>query len=58
MDYNEVYNLWDNGFSIADISNELQIDRHTVKDILKEYKNFSEEEGLKRGSGRKSTSVN
>lgn len=58
IDYNEVYNLWDNGFSIADISNELQIDRHTVKDILKEYKNFSEEEGLKRGSGRKSTSVN
>ena len=58
INYREVYNLWDNNYSIKEISDELNIDRHTVKEILEQYQNYSEAEGLKRGTGRKAIPVN
>lgn len=48
--WNEFRELWDNGYSIKEIANIYNCDRHTVGDSLKNYKNYSYEESLKRSS--------
>lgn len=49
IDKLEVYNLWDSGLSISQISNELQHDRSAIRKILSNYKNYSIEESNARG---------
>lgn len=41
--------LWDKGYSSAEITNELKICRETVRRYLQDYKNYSTEESHKRG---------
>lgn len=48
IDYNLVYNLWDDGNSIAQISKILNHSISQLKTILLNYKNFSIEENNKR----------
>lgn len=45
--------LWDKGYSIKEIANIYNCDRHTVGESLKNYKNYSYEESLKRSSYHK-----
>lgn len=41
--------LWDKGYSSAEITNELKICRETVRKYLQDYKNYSTKESYKRG---------
>lgn len=50
IDYNEVYNLWDQGYSIADIYTKLRRDRSTIRKIIKNLDSYSEEEARRRGT--------
>ena len=45
----KVRNLWDKGYSSAEITNELKICRETVRKYLQDYKNYSTKESYKRG---------
>ena len=45
----QIYEMWDNGLCITEISEQTGADRHVVTDILKSYKNYSIEESEKRG---------
>lgn len=45
----EIFDLWDEGFNITDIANELNLTRITVRNRIYTYKNYSEEESQKRG---------
>lgn len=45
----QIYEMWDNGLCITEISEQTGADRHIVTDILKSYKNYSIEESEKRG---------
>lgn len=45
----QIYEMWDNGLCITEISEQTGADRHVVTDILKGYKNYSIEESEKRG---------
>ena len=47
---NEFKELWDNGYSIKEIANIYNCDRHTVGESLKEYENYSYKESLSRSS--------
>lgn len=44
-----VYDLWDSGLSIGKIANQIQCNKHTVIDILREYCNYNNEESDRRG---------
>lgn len=46
----DFYNLWDSGYSINEISKELNCVRSTVYEALLDYKNYSIEESLRRRS--------
>lgn len=52
-DWEEFRTLWDKGYSIKEISQIYQCERHTVSDALKEYPNYSYKESLKRSSASK-----
>ena len=58
LDYEQIYKLWDNKYSLAQIANELDIDRSTVRRILQHYKNFDEKESISRGILYQSIKVN
>lgn len=58
LDYNQIYELWNNNYAIVQIANELNIDRSTVRKILQDYKNFSEQEAINRGLLYQSIKVN
>lgn len=58
LDYNQIYKLWDNGYAIVQIANELNIDRCTVRKILSNYENFNQQESIKRGLLYQSIKVN
>lgn len=58
LDYNQIYKLWDNGYAVIQIANELNIDRCTVRKILSNYKNFNQQEPIKRGLLYQSIKVN
>lgn len=58
LDYEQIYKLWDNKYSLAQIANELDIDRSTVRRILQHYKNFNEKESINRGILYQSIKVN
>ena len=45
----EIYQLWDEGYAITEIAQELEITRTIVRDRIYSYKNYSEEESIKRG---------
>ena len=45
----QIYEMWDNGLCITEISEQTGADRHVVTDILKGYKNYSIKESEKRG---------
>ena len=49
IDRRLIYNLWDEGKSIGQISEFVKTEKHTVVIALKGYKNYSREESLKRG---------
>lgn len=44
-----IYDLWDKGYSIIEIAEELHSTRTIVRDRIYGYKNYSEEEAIKRG---------
>ena len=48
IDYVKVYNLWDNGKCIAQISKELNCSVSQLKIILSKYENFSANENYQR----------
>ena len=49
-DWNEFRKLWDEGYSIKEIANIYNCDRHTVGERLKEYQNYSYRDSLQRSS--------
>lgn len=49
ISYETVYKLWDEGYTTTQIGEILEHDRSAIRDILKGYKNYSPEEGIKRG---------
>lgn len=49
-DWEEFRYLWDQGYSIKEISNIYKCERHTVGDALKNYPNYSYKESLRRSS--------
>lgn len=51
--WNEFRELWDNGYSIKEIANIYNCDRHTIGESLKEYKNYSYKESLSRSNSLK-----
>ena len=44
-----IHSLWDRGYSISEISEQCGSSTTTVKDHLKDYENFSNEESIRRG---------
>ena len=44
-----IYNLWDDGLCITQISEQIGADRHVIRDILSSYSNYSIEESDRRG---------
>lgn len=44
----DIYNLWDNGYSILEIVKILHCERQTVDNTLKNYPNFSKKESILR----------
>ena len=48
IDINKIHELWDNGLSIKEISDELHYDRHAVSIRIKEYTNYTPEQGKTR----------
>lgn len=49
-DKTQFYNLWDNGYSVGEISKELNCARSTVYEALLDYKNYSVKESFYRKS--------
>lgn len=49
IDRQAVFNLWDEGFSIDEISKIISCDKHTAIYILESYEQYSKEESYKRG---------
>lgn len=49
IDNKQVYDLWDQGLSIQQISKKLGNDRGSIRKILKQYNNYNKEESEKRG---------
>ena len=49
-DFDTIYQLWDNGLSISEISRQTNINRVTVRHMLETYHNYSIEESRRRGS--------
>lgn len=49
ISYEAVYRLWDEGYTTTQIGEILGHDRSAIRDVLKGYKNYSPEEGIKRG---------
>lgn len=52
-DWSIIREMWDNGFSVKEITNHFNCDRHTVSDALKNYKDYSLSASLSRSSYRK-----
>lgn len=50
IDYEEVYKLWDQGLSIADIYTKLNRDRGVIRQIIQTLDSYSEEEARRRGA--------
>lgn len=48
-DKNLVYTLWDNGYTITEISNKVKANRSNVRKILQSYANYSVNESQQRG---------
>lgn len=48
IDTKKIYELWDHGFTITEIADMLHHDRHCVALRLKEYENYTSEEGKTR----------
>lgn len=48
-DKQEIFTLWDKGYSVGQIANELQCCSETVRSRLQGYKNYSVQESNKRG---------
>lgn len=46
--HEEIFKLWDNGYSVGQIAKEINYNRNSVNKILKDYHNFSIEESQKR----------
>ena len=49
IDRNRIYSLWEEGYSIRDISDITKHDRNAIHKILENYYNFSNEESIRRG---------
>ena len=49
IDINILYDLWDKGFSIGEISRELEVPRKVITTHIMSYKNYSIEESNRRG---------
>ena len=49
IDKNLVYTLWDKGYTITEISNEIKADRSNIRKILQLYANYSIDESQQRG---------
>ena len=49
IDKNEIYDLWDTGISIQEITEKTGHDRSSIRKILQQYKNYSVEESHRRG---------
>lgn len=49
IDKQKIYNLWDKGMSISDISEYTKHEKHSIINILKDYANYSNEESYRRG---------
>lgn len=58
LDNNEIYQLWDKGYSISEIVEKTGYSSTSIREHLLEYKNFSIEESIQRGivKGAKSRS--
>lgn len=48
----ELYQLWDEGYSIAELTEKFQVNPHTITKWLKTYDNYSKEEAFRRGGLR------
>ena len=53
-----IIGLWKDGFSVGEIAKEIHGSRNTVKDVLKEYDLYSEEESRKRGNESRGIKIN
>lgn len=49
INYNTVYKLWDENYTVGQIAKILGHDRSAIREILKGYKNYSTEESILRG---------
>lgn len=49
IDRQYVYDLWDQGMSVGEISDYAKHDKHSIIHILKNYDNYSNDESYKRG---------
>ena len=57
----EIYDLWDSGLSFGEICEELKdkISRNTIKNYLRDYKNYSISESNRRGGNKaRQTAIN
>ncbi len=52
VDNEKIYELWDNGLSISGIAEELNTTRAVIRNRIYSYKNYSEEEAIRRGYER------
>ena len=49
IDELQIYELWDNGLSIAEISENVKHNKHTIISVLENYSTYSNQESYRRG---------